>query len=273
MGHIRQDEFMPDAPDRAGTARINHKSCPAGEDIRRRLYVTRKEDGNVIAYCHNCSNSGFHGSASRFRRNPVDVPLVESEEKELIMPEYMRNDKNYWPKEMIAWLIECGIPLQIAQEYGICYDSKRHRVVIPKLNKDGTLVQYQSRRLVDDGSPKYLTNKLKHEYIHDPIGPGGSTCIIVEDMISSIRLAMLGYDAVPLFTDTMDSESMLTLVGKYDKIYVWLDNDSVVVDRHADVIVTGLRLLDQDAQRITGFRDPKHYYDVVIDQIVKLMED
>jgi len=195
--------------------------------------------------------------------------LVESEEKELVMPKDMRGDRNYWPREMITWLIECGIPLQIAEEYGICYDAKRHRVVIPKLNREGRLVQYQSRRLALDDSPKYLTNKLKHEHIHDPIGPGESTCIIVEDMISAIRLAELGYDAVPLFTTTMTSESMLTLVGRYDKIYVWLDNDSVVVDRQADIICTGLRLLDQNAQRIMGFRDPKHYSNEEIDGIVE----
>ena len=66
---------------------------------------------------------------------------------------------------------------------------------------------------------------------------------------------------------------MLTLVGRYDKIYVWLDNDSVTVDRHADVICTGLRLLDQKAERIMGHRDPKHYNDEEIDSIVELMED
>jgi hypothetical protein len=202
----------------------------------------------------------------------VDVPLVEVE-KELIMPEYMRDNREDWPREMMAWLIQCRIPLQIAENYGICYDSDRHRVVIPKLNEAGELVQYQSRRLVTDGTPKYLTNKLKHEHIHDPIGPGERTCIIVEDMISAIRLVELGYDAVPLFTSTMTSESMLTLVGRYDKIYVWLDNDSVTVDRHADIICTGLRLLDQHAQRITGYRDPKHYNDETIDNIVDSMED
>ncbi len=268
MGRLRTNEFLHQAPD-SGTVRVNHDQCPAGQDTRRRLYVTRKEDGNVIAYCHNCSNSGFHGSGSRFRRHPVDVSLVEVEEKELVMPEYMRSEQKDWPKEMAVWLIKCGIPFTIAQEYGICYDSERHRVVIPKLNKDGALVQYQSRRLVDDGSPKYLTNKLKHEHIHDPIGPGERTCIIVEDMISAIRLVLLGYDAVPLFTDTMSSETMLTLVGRYDKIYVWLDNDSVTVNRHADIICTGLRLLDQHAQRITGLRDPKHYKDSEIDGIIK----
>ena len=153
MGRLRTNEFLHQAPD-SGTVRVNHDECPAGQDTRRRLYVTRKEDGNVIAYCHNCSNSGFHSSASRFRRNPVVRTLVESEEKELVMPETMRDGRDYWPREMVMWLIKCGIPLHIAEDYGICYDSERHRVVIPKLNKNGLLVQYQSRRLVDDGSPR-----------------------------------------------------------------------------------------------------------------------
>lgn len=268
MGRLIKSSWERHAPDGAGTVRVDHDDCPAGVDTRRRLYVTRKEDGSIIAYCHNCGNSGFHGGGSRFRSPSLGVPLLEIEEKELIMPERMIRDRNYWPKEMFSWLKECGIHWTLAEKYGICYDALRHRAVIPKLNSRGELVQYQSRRLVDDGSPKYLTNKLKNEHASDPIGSGGKTCIIVEDMISAIRLVSLGYDAVPLFTDTMKSETMLTLVGKYDTIIVWLDNDSVTVNRHADTIVTGFRLVNQKADRTHGLSDPKRYRDDEIKDVI-----
>ncbi len=121
---------------------------------------------------------------------------------------------------------------------------------------------------MDDGTAKYLTNKLKDEQASDPIGSGSKTCIICEDMISAIRLVSCGYDAVPLFKCTMSSETMLTLVGRYDTIIVWLDNDSVTVDRHGDRIVTGLRLLDQEAWRVRSMKDPKHYTDMDIHDVI-----
>ncbi len=146
MGRLTKSSWEPYAPDRAGTVRVNHDPCPAGTDTKRRLYVTRKEDGNVIAYCHNCSCSGFHGSGNRFRVDHMAVSHVEIEEKELTMPKTMYSKHISWPKQMRDWLEECGISLTLAEEYGICYDRDRHRVVIPKLNSEGKLVQYQSRR-------------------------------------------------------------------------------------------------------------------------------
>ena len=38
------------------TVRINHADCEAGEDTRRRLYITMKPD-ILLGYCHNCGTS------------------------------------------------------------------------------------------------------------------------------------------------------------------------------------------------------------------------
>ncbi len=65
MGRLRSSEYMPYATAHRGTERVNHDDCPAGTDNKRRLYVTRKEDGHVVAYCYNCGYSGATSGTSK----------------------------------------------------------------------------------------------------------------------------------------------------------------------------------------------------------------
>lgn len=265
-------DLVADFPDR-GTRRLDHRACPAGTDTRRRLYITRKENGDVVAYCHNCGLGGIHRGGTSFR--PPVLPEVEDESKEgsLDMSRF-ENNTYYWPKEMRMWLVNMRISLTTAQKYGITYDPESNRVVIPKVSADGELVQYQTRRLVADGSPKYMTRKVKSKFIHDPIGPGISrTCVIVEDMISAIRLSELDIDAVPLFTSTMTDETYLTLVEKYDRLLVWLDNDSVIVDRHAQDMVKKLNAMGATSGMVMHQTDPKHYSDESLQLAVSKFEE
>lgn len=40
------------------TDHINHDDCPAGEDTKGRLYVTKTDNGMLLAYCHHCGGKG-----------------------------------------------------------------------------------------------------------------------------------------------------------------------------------------------------------------------
>jgi len=273
MGRLRSTEFMPYAPTLRGTERVNHEDCPAGTDIKRRLYVTRKEEGNVVAYCHNCGNSGVSGGASRFRLAHLPPISATSKRERLEMIGDLVKSPTTWPKEMRLWLKECGIDLTIATKYGIVYDSVDRRIIIPTRDESGDLVMYQSRRLYGDGTPKYLTYKEKGAYYHHALmGKGkNNTCIIVEDMVSAIRCAEAGYAAVPLFTSTMADDIYLTLMGKYDTIVVWLDNDNATVIRHSREIrkraaLTGVA---PNVLRVGQRSDPKHYSEKGIIHIIE----
>lgn len=272
MERLAQHEYMPHAPATPGTERVNHDGCTAGVDTKRRLYVTRKEEGNVVAYCHNCGISGVHSGTSRFR--VAHVPKAPKTVEGTLEMKHNMKDKPYdWPKEMLAWLNECGIDLTIAMKYGIVYDTDDRRIIIPKLNKSGDLVMFQSRRLYEDGTPKYLTYKVKDAYYHDALEGKvePNTCIVVEDMLSAIRCAEAGYTAVPLFTANVTDKTMLTMVREYDTIVVWLDNDNTTVIRSSANAVRKLRALAGTKEAIMQVQtstDPKHYTDREIIHII-----
>ena len=281
MGRLDRSEFMHLAPDTPGTVRFNHDDCPAGVDTKRRLYITRKEDYNVVAYCHNCSLGGCGGSTRKYRTRNVPVPLVDSKERLSLMGENYEDDFEKWPGEMVIWLAKGGISLTTATKYGIVYDAESKRICIPKFDEDGELVQFQSRRLFDDGSPKYLTYKEKDKYLHDPVWrehicSDYKTCIIVEDMISAIRCAELGYFAVPLFTSTMTDETYLRVVNKYDIIVVWLDNDNPIVVAHASAIERKLKSMTKGnrlVDRVYNIPEPKRHSDSLIEEVIESITD
>ena len=52
---LEHDEFVPYAPDEPGTVHIHH--CKTGNN-NDRLYITRKDDDSIVAYCHHCGASG-----------------------------------------------------------------------------------------------------------------------------------------------------------------------------------------------------------------------
>jgi len=57
MSRLSKDEFVQYAPEEPGTVHVHH--CKEGSN-NDRLYVTRKEDGTILAYCHHCGASGYH---------------------------------------------------------------------------------------------------------------------------------------------------------------------------------------------------------------------
>ncbi len=274
-GRLLKRDYMPHAPSSPGTVRVNHEDCPAGTDTRRRLYVTRKEDYNVIAYCHNCSLGGGSRGTHRYRTAGIPDALPKEPEKVDMSGEQFTDDPRKWPFAMEDWLRSMGMDLTYAKECGIVYDTIERRICIPKFDREGELVQYQSRRLFDDGTPKYLTYKEKDKFIHDPVRgrkymPKNNTCIVVEDMISALRCAKLGYDAVPLFTSTMDERTRLTIANQYGTILVWLDNDNPTVRNHANHIGRALKMLDPRTrvEVVHNIREPKLFKDNEIDDIV-----
>jgi hypothetical protein len=268
MGRIDREELDRLAPADTGTNRHNHDHCPAGADTKRRLYVTRKEDGSVVGYCHNCGNSGVSvHRGHHHRRSSVGSDVRNRTERKITMPLNLEFDFDKWPKAAIDWVNKAGIPLHILHKYALAYDLDSKRVVIPKYNVDSELVMYQSRNVGLDDGPKYVTVKEgdKDHYCALPCGLVTShqqrnTLVVVEDMLSAIKMAELGgYDALPLFSSNVEFLKLLTHLRNYDTIVVWLDNDNIEVRRHRDKLVQTCRGVGLAAGAMLGSSDPKHY--------------
>lgn len=265
MGYLKKEEYMDIAPASAGTTHANHENCPAGTDTKRRLYVTRKEDGCVVAYCHNCGCSGANKSTSRFRNSGTRKALDQQPEK-LVMPSQYTFDPEEFPPIMEEYLKRYHIDLTTAREYGIGYDAETGSIITTKWDQHLNLVQFQTRKLVPDGGPKYMTYKEKGAYTHSPVIPLHShryegTCVIVEDMLSAICCAKQGIPAIPLFGTHCPDEVYIDIKDRgISTIIVWLDNDNDTVIKCTNNIVRKGKLLGFNMITIDyRIHEPKHY--------------
>lgn len=109
------------------------------------------------------------------------------------------------------------------------------RIVIPHYWK-GALVGWQSRRLANDGTPKYLsTPEMPKDvtlYGYDP--EAYDTAVVVESPMSVLRhdhhlhqVATFGANITAF---------QVRLLGRYRRVIFWLDNDPAGWDAYADTL-------------------------------------
>lgn len=117
-----------------------------------------------------------------------------------------------------------GVPEQNVMDLGVGFDPDRYRIVIPHLWK-GHLVGWQSRRLLADGSPKYLSTpefpKDDTIYHYDP---SRSTAVVVESPMS----VMAKVHVVPEMEATFGApatERQAKLLAEHQRVILWMDND------------------------------------------------
>jgi hypothetical protein len=277
VGRIDRELIDALAPDN-GTVRHNHDHCPAGVDTKRRLYVTRKENGSVVAYCHNCGNSGASIHRRTHFRRDIHSNSVASVGGEIKMPLNIETDMSKWPIEARTWVLKAKGTLTNLQEYALAYDLDTKRVIIPKFNLDNELVMYQSRNVGLDDGPKYMTVKQGEADIYSPVqltDDADTTLVICEDMMSAIKLVEIGtVDALPLFSSNVKFDKLLTHVLGYDIIIVWLDNDGVEIERHRDSLARNCRALGKNVHVVTEWSDPKKCSNrIIVDTITKIEEE
>lgn len=99
-----------------------------------------------------------------------------------------------------------------------------HRIVIPHFWRD-RLVGWQSRRLTDDGTPKYKSTPdfPKDSTLFNLTNPRGEV-VLVESPLSALRHG-LDLPLVATFGASV-TDSQVRLVSKADRAVLWFDNDN-----------------------------------------------
>jgi hypothetical protein len=93
-------------------------------------------------------------------------------------------------------------------------------------------------------NPKWLIEWVKSNRYYNPIGTG-DTCIIVEDIVSAIRLAECGYSSLPCLSSSL-RDILLPSLENYGKIIVWLDNDNHQVLSNRVKIMNKVKLVNDN---------------------------
>lgn len=248
-----------------GTLNFNHVDCPAGVDIKQRLYLTTKPLG-VLWYCHNCGQGGF---SKQLTMGGIAPPSIV-EDKEL----------NNGYDEFHSIHIDPGhkYPSSIYREdseylYNAAWESYD---VYTGNCKDWIGYQKRSKFNIP---PKYKwvkdPNKCAASFIYysDPItGPWGKIIVIVEDIKSGLAITEgTGMASYVLYGTHFDPVDFYRHYKGRDTMFiaVWLDNDNDIVLNHALSIQSKVRTFHNDVRLVdSSTKDPKHYSSEQITKVI-----
>ena len=261
-----------------GTIRVDHTDCGAGEDTRRRLYISRPiaDPTKVLAYCHNCQQSGLltQGSYQTYRdtRHQAGPVSTLTTSDDIVEPPNLVFKVNDWPIAAQAWFFKTLMTHQEAALYRIGHDPATNRVYLPRYAlttgtgpRLGELIGYQLR-LVDGEGPKYLTCAKTDSKGYSVMHSNGAlrkACVIVEDLVSAIHILRAYKDedmAVVVNYGTKVDLEALHFMSHFEKCAVWLDNDNPHVMEQAETMERTLKLLGcKSVIKTTVVKDPKGY--------------
>lgn len=152
------------------------------------------------------------------------------------------------PRKAMEWLLSYGISQEEIDKYGIEWNVKEEMLVLLQTARYWQARTFNSRR------PKYMSEGSKPLTIYGQ----GDTIVIVEDIISAIKIARLHdeYCACPVLGSSLSYDMENQIVGKYKKSAVWLDRDKA---KNALRISRKLKQRGLESRVVVTDEDPKEY--------------
>lgn len=238
---------------------IRHEQCPQcaerGQDNAcDNLGI--HEDGHK--YCFSC---GFYQPKQGVSLADLarEFHTVESQQKE-------KNDSNslpfdthpFIPQKALTWLKKYGITNEEIEENQISFSPSRELLVFPIGSKGQHMEAWQGRYFGSNPEhPKYLTKGYKSNIMHVVNAGETSTVILVEDLISAIKVGRQ-YAAMPLFGSDITKTQLFRLSRYYENIAIWLDPDKY---QHAIKLGQRAELFFKEVHVVFSEKDPKDFSD------------
>lgn len=221
-----------------------------------------------FGYCHCCGYCKFSGD--KFKTNLLEMKIVDdtsfvSHVNGIYLP---RDVSKEIPREALSWLYRNHVYDDIIEHYGICWSNDCHgagpRLVVPIYTSDGILFGFEARSFTS--KPKWMTYGPKDPIIHIidnfPI-------IIVEDLISALRLYYLGCNVLCLRGLSFKDRTASKVINSGNAVILWLDGDRPGV-KASEKIKNKLTMLNSELyiKSLWTLKDPKAYTD---DEIKKIL--
>lgn len=270
---IARSEFEHLAPASAGTVRVNHSGghCSGTSES---MLITRKENGDVRAYCFRCGASGFVRAVASYK------PPAKALGSSPTFGGYSGKGKHpptdaskIWvdfPRAVRRWLSEARISGAQAEYVGILWSDSRQTLFIP-IKRKNELAGWVVRTFGEDGrSYRILTDDKDNFYGHVVrMGEGAprKKVALVEDALSGLRVGQLVDCIVLCGTSLRPSVIEALLTEGYEEALIFLDADNSVVRRKARAIAKRLPFLR--TRIVETGKDPKHHTD---SELVELLE-
>lgn len=252
--------------------RVNHYGCKAGVDTKRRLYIRRRNDGAIVAYCHHCGEAGLF----KKRYSPASVVNGLRQEArrgvqgKVELPKDVELDTTKWPAEARTWALRYLSEHEV-KRHGIGFSAKYGRVILPIHNRLG-MVGFQARRVLpDDDGPKYITEKVGDTLVYNSAvytAPSiQGTVVFVEDILSAIVVGRV-VNTYAILKGQVDNNVVRTLTEGNEKCVVWLDNDNYHIIYSQERIRQSARAVCGNVKVLRTSTDPKTHS---TDEIVSLL--
>ena len=152
------------------------------------------------------------------------------------------------PRKAMEWLLSYGISQEEIDKYGIEWNVKEEMLVLLQT------AEYWQARTFNSRRPKYMSEGSKPLTIYGQ----GDTIVIVEDIISAMKIARLHdeYCACPVLGSSLSYDMENQIVEKYKKSAVWLDRDKA---KNALRISRKLKQRGLESRVVVTDEDPKEY--------------
>jgi len=229
---------------------IDHEPCPKcrkdGND-RTGNNLARYADGG--AYCFNCGYFILPNGISAISKE------VQKDTNAISLPGGV---SQVLPERALQWLRNYSLTDHDIKLNNILWSEYHQRIVFPIIIS-GTLMGWIGRSVDPDVVPKVYTRGALHEITYILGNTRASKIIVVEDIISAIRVSTAEGCAVsPLFGSHVSTRKMLTLRRYYDELIIWLDKDK---EKESVKFAQKAREFGIKARTVITDYDPKTYSD------------
>ncbi len=241
---------------------VRHEKCPKcaalGKD-RNGNNLGVYSDGGV--YCFSCGYTR-PGSAVSKLKNQVQ-PRHHDTIKQLSLPPDVGGEL---PEAAWQWLKSYSLTELDVVKHNILWSEHAERVVFPIFGGNQELLAWQGRYIGVGTKPKWYSKGKLNEIRHI-LGTGKKTALVlVEDIVSAIRVSNCGVHASPLFGSYISTDTWLRIKHLAFPIVVcWLDKDKQL--ESARFSMTG-RGVGMNVRSVITDNDPKTYSDTEIKNIL-----
>jgi len=178
---------------------------------KKKLYVKLKEDGHtVLGHCFHCGTNFM----SRLKEKKIGRKIKVSTKRYSLPPSDLIHTVKDWPALTRLWISNSGVTEEELRLHGIGYSPSRDTIIFPVSGG------WQERFL--SGPLKYLSYGKNDLYFHLE---NGLVCVIVEDVLSAIRIGRHTSAHALLGVSIKDCAPLI----RYDRFVIWLDNDNAQV--------------------------------------------
>jgi hypothetical protein len=229
---------------------IGHEACPRcikeGRD-RSGDNLARYSDGG--AYCFNCGYyilpNGLNALSKETQETPNAISLPGGVSQIL-------------PERALEWLQKYSLTDHEIKLNNILWSEHLQRLIFPIIISN-TLEGWIGRAVDPNIIPKVYTRGKLHEITYILGNLSSHTIVLVEDIISAIKVAgTFEYSVSPLFGSHVSTKRLLTLRRYYNNIVIWLDKDK---EKESVKFAQKARDFGIKARSVITDNDPKTYSD------------